>query len=215
MECGLFRLLMQRYYDGELDEAERAEYENHRRRCDACRVMDNRFAHLIAALDETPLFEPAFDFNRRVLARVNVGAYRRSPVSGVFDAIGRCWGAIPVPVRNGAIIALVCAAIVAVYKPFLDYIVSTVEQGAIALWSGMAVMSGLLDKVGVVWNGMGTARNYEVVGRTLLRTFRRAVPGSSEILIVAVVAALVLIGIIVSRRLIAARNKGETHVSIL
>ena len=215
MECGLFHLLIERYHDGELDQAERATYENHRRQCEACRALDGRFASLVTALDGAPLFEPSAGFNARVMSQVDVAAYSVSPVRILFNAIGRRWNAMPVPVRNGAVIAFVCAVFIAVYKPLLDYMISTIGQGAVALWSGMVIMKDLVNKVEVVWKGIGTVRNYEVVGQTLLRTFRHAAAGLNPVQIAAVFAALILVGIVLYRVLAAARRKGETNVSIL
>jgi hypothetical protein len=79
----------------------------------------------------------------------------------------------------------------------------------------MVIMKDLVNKVEVVWKGIGTVRNYEVVGQTLLRTFRHAAAGLNPVQIAAVFAALILVGIVLYRVLAAARRKGETNVSIL
>jgi hypothetical protein len=215
MECDLFRLFIQRYHDGELDQAERAEYENHRRQCEACRELDGRFALLVAALNDAPLFEPSPGFNARVMSQVDVAAYRVSPVRRLLGALGRLWGAMPIPVRNGAVIAFIGALFIAVYKPFLDYMISTIGEGAVALWSGMAIVRELVDKVEVVWKGIGTVRNYEVVGQTVLRASRHAAAGLNSVQTAVAIATLVLVVIVLYRTLGAARNKGETNVSIL
>jgi hypothetical protein len=215
MECHLFRLLIQRYYDGELNPAERAEYENHRRGCEACRALDGRFAIIVAALDDSPCFEPSGDFNRRVLSRVDMAAYRVSPARRALRAIGRGWNAMPAPLRNVASIAAVCAVLIAVYQPLLDYMIVTIRQGAEALWSGMLFARELGGRIEMIWSGMSTVRNYEVVGQTLLRAFHRLASGLNPVQLASAIASLLLVAFVLYRLLGAARRKGETNVCIL
>jgi len=215
MECHLFRMLIQRYYDGELDPAERSEYENHRRGCGECRVLDGRFALVVGALDDAPRFEPSADFNRRVLSHVDVAAYRVSPARAALRAIGRGWNGMPIPLRNSAVIAAVCAVFIAVYKPLLDYMIMTIRQGAEALWSGTLLVRELGGRIALLWRSIGTVRNYEVVGQTLLRAFHHIVSGLNPVQVALAIASLVLVAVVLHRMLGAARRKGETDVCIL
>jgi anti-sigma factor RsiW len=215
MECGHFDLLMQRYYDGELGPAERAEYENHRRQCVACRELDGSFALLVAALNDAPLFEPSPGFSARVLSQVNIAAYRTSPARKALVALGRLWGGMPVAVRNSAVIAFIGVVFIAVYKPLLDSMVSTIGRGAIALWSAIVIVQELVKKMGFVVRGTGTAQNYEVVGRTLVRAFRHAAAGMNLVQVTLVVTALIFVGIVIFRMVGSARRKGESNGSIL
>jgi hypothetical protein len=215
MECHLFRLLIQRFYDGELEPAERAEYENHRRRCEACRALDERFAFVAGALDGLPLFEPSPDFDRKVLARVDIGAYRVSPARKAVRAIGRGWNAMPIPVRNASIVAALGLFFIAVYKPLLDSMIATIRQGAEAFWTGTILVRELLDKIEAIWKSAGTVRNYEVVGQTLLRAFHRYAAGMNTIQIAAAIVSLLLVAVVLRRMIGAARGKGETNVGIL
>ena len=215
MKCHLFRLLIQRYYDGELDPAERAEYENHRRGCEACRALDNRYALLVAALDGVPLMEPSAVFNRSVLSRVDVAAYRVGPARTAVRALGSGWNAAPAPLRNGIVIAAVCALVIAVCTPLLDYMILTIRQGAEVLWSGMIFMRGLGPRIEVMWRSMGALRNYEVAGQMLLRAFHRLAGGANPVEAVVVIASLALVAVVLHRMLGAARRKGETNVCIM
>jgi len=215
MECRLFRLLIQRYYDGELEPAERAEYENHRRRCEACRSLDERFALIAGALDGLPLFEPSLDFDRKVLSQVDIGAYRVGPARRAVRAAGRIWNAVPVPVRNGSLIAALGFFFIAVYKPLLDYMITTIRHGAETFWTGTIFVRALLDKMEAIWKGAGAARNYEIVGQTLLRAFHRYAAGMNTAQIAAAIASLILVAVVLHRMLGAARRKGETNVGIL
>ncbi|MGD1048718.1 MAG: zf-HC2 domain-containing protein [Candidatus Krumholzibacteriaceae bacterium] len=215
MECHLFRLLIQRYHDGELDPAERAEYENHRRRCEACRVLDGRYALIAAALDGVPLMEPPAGFNRSVLSRVDVAAYRVGPARAAARAIGSGWNAVPAPLRSGIVIAAVCALVIAVCTPLLDYMILVVRQGAEALWSGMIFVRELGPRIEMIWRSIGMLRNYEVALQMLHRTFPRLAAGLNPVEAVLVIASLTLVAVVLHRLLGAARRKGETHVCIM
>ncbi|MFA4948548.1 MAG: zf-HC2 domain-containing protein [Candidatus Krumholzibacteriia bacterium] len=215
MECRLFRLLIQRCHDGELEPAERAEYENHRRRCEACRSRDAHFALIAGALDELTIFEPSPDFDRKVLSQVDIGAYRVSPARRAVRAAGRGWNAVPVPVRNGSLVAALGFFFIAVYKPILDYMITTIRQGAEAFWTGTIFVRALLDKMEAIWKGAGAARNYEIVGQTLLRAFHRYATGMNSAQIAAAIFSLILVAVVLHRMLGAARRKGETNVGIL
>ncbi len=153
MECHLFRLLIQRYHDGELEPVERAEYDNHRRRCEACRSLDGRFALIAGALDGLTLFEPSPDFDGKVLSRVDIGAFRVSPARRAVRAAGRGWNAVPVHVRNGSLVAALGFFFIAVYKPLLDYMIATIRHGAEAFWTGTIFMRALSTR----WKRSGRA----------------------------------------------------------
>jgi hypothetical protein len=215
MECHLFKLLIQRYYDGELEPAERAEYENHRRRCEGCRALDARFAIVAGALDDMGLFEPSHDFDARVLSRVDVRAYRLSPARKAVRRIDRAWNAVPVAVRNASLIAAIGIFFIAVYKPLLDYMIATIQHGAEAFWTGTIFLRELIDRMGSIWKGAGAMRNYEIVGQTLLRAFHRYVTGANAAQIAAAIVSLILVAVVLHRMIGAARRKGETHVGIL
>lgn len=215
MKCHLFRLLIQQYHDGELDPAERAEYENHRRQCAACRAMDGRFALLVRALDDVPCLEPSADFNRRVLSHVDVASYRLSPAAAALRAIGGAWNGMPIALRNGGIVVAICAAFIAVYKPLLDYMIVTIGQGAATLWSATMLIRELGGRIAPLLRSIGAARSYEVVGQTLLRAFHHMVSGVTPVQTIVAIASLVLVAVVLRRTLEAARRKGETNVCIL
>lgn len=215
MECGLFALLMQGYHDGELDAAARAEYEQHRRSCGACRRLDERYARVVASLSTMPLHEPSPGFDRAVLSRVDIGAYRVSPVRRFFRAIERRWNAAPIPLRNGALVGVVCAAVIAVYKPLFDYIVVTVGGGAGSLWAGMLMARDVLARAAGVWKASEAVRNYEVVGQMILRTLHRATVGVGPAEATAIAALIALVAILLYRTFGSTRSKGETHVGIV
>ncbi len=214
MECDLYRLLIQRYHDGELEPAERAEYENHRRRCEACRVADARFELVAGALDVLTRFEPAPDFDARVLSRVDIAAYRVSPARRAAHAAGRAWNTIPIPARNGSIIAAVGLFFIAVYKPLLDYLLATIRHGAEVLWTGTIFARALLERIETIWKSSGAVRNYEIVGQTLLRALQRYYAGMNAAQIAAAIVSLVVIAVVLHRMVGAARRNGETHVGI-
>jgi anti-sigma factor RsiW len=214
MDCHLYRLLMQRYYDGELESAERAAFENHRRGCEACRAEDAAFAAVFSLLESVPRFEPRSDFDARVLARVDVAAYRVRPARKAANAIDRAWNAVPAPLRNAAVIVASAAFFITLYRPLLMYLVSVVGGGAASAWSGVLFMRALAEKMIVVTKGSGTLRNYEVVGQTLQRTFLRMLGGMHPHEMALVIVSIAVV-VAVIYRMASARRKGETHVGIV
>jgi anti-sigma factor RsiW len=215
MDCHVYRLLIQRYYDGELDAVERAEYESHSRQCDACRAEDARFAGVFALLGAAPRYEPSSEFNARVLARVDVAAYRVGPLRKTARALAHLWNAVPVPLRNGAVIVGIFALFMAAYRPFLWYLVSVIERGADSVSSGMLFLRALAERTATVWKGSGALRQYEVAGQTLGRAVQKLFGGMHPHEIALLLVSAILIVIALYRTVAAARRKGETHVGIL
>jgi hypothetical protein len=177
--------------------------------------LDAHFALIAGALDELTLFEPSPDFDRKVLSQVDMDAYRVGPARRAVRAAGRGWNAVPVPVRNGSLIAALGFFFIAVYKPLLDYMITTIRQGAEAFWTGTIFVRALLDKMEAIWKGAGAARNYEIVGQTLLRAVHRYATGMNAAQIAAAIFSLILVAVVLHRMLGAARRKGETNVGIL
>jgi hypothetical protein len=206
---------MQRYFDGDLGAVERAEYESHRHQCEACRADDARFASVFSLLSAVPRFEPSVDFNARVLARVDVAAYRVGPVRKATRAVEHVWNAAPVLLRNGVVIAGIFAFFIAVYRPFLWYLVSLIEQGAGSMSSGMHFLRTLADKIVIVWKGSDALRQFEIAGETVLRAFQKLFGGVRPLEIALLLGSAALVTIVLFRTVVAARRKGETHVSTL
>jgi hypothetical protein len=215
MDCRLYMLLIQRYHDGDLDAVARAEYERHRRVCAACRELDERYGLVAEALGAMPVYEPSPGFNRRVLSRVDIAAYRTGPARRFFIAVERSWNAFPIPVRRCAVVAAVSALVIGVYKPLFDYVVRTVGQGAGGLWEGMRFMHGLLGKAAIVWKASGAARDYEVVWQTLFRALPRPAAGLHPVQTIALAAVMVAAAVVLIRAFGSARRKGETNVCLL
>ena len=215
MECRLYMLLIQRYHDGELDAVAGAEYERHRRACAACRELDGRYALVAGALGGMPVYEPSPGFNRRVLSRVDVAAYRTGPAKRFFGAVERSWNAFPIPVRRGAVVAVLSALVVGVYKPLFDYVVRTVGLGAGGLVEGMRFMHELLGKAVSVWRASGAIRDYEVVGQTLLRAIPKPAEGINPVQAIALAAVLIAAAFVLIRVVGSARRKGESNVCLL
>ena len=215
MECRLYSMLIQRYHDGELDAVARAEYERHRRACAACRELDARYALVAGALGAMPVYEPSPEFNRRVLSRVDVAAYRTSPAKRFFGAVERSWNALPIPVRRGAVVGVLAALVVGVYKPLFDYVVRTVGLGAGGLWEGMRFMHQLLGKAAGVMKASGAVRDYEVVGQTLLRALPKPAEGINPVQAIVLAAVLAAAAVVLIRVIGSARRKGESNVCLL
>lgn len=215
MECHLFKILIQRYYDGELDPVEIAGYEQHKRSCEACRELDTEFAGVFAALEGIPRLEPSVDFNSRVMARVDVARYRESPARKVVGVFGGTWERLPAPVRITGAITAVFALFVSAYRPLLDILLGALQATA-ALFGTVIVLTrgGLPRVMDHLVKQLNSFKNYEVALKTIINAFQSiAVELNVTYILVAALAVAVLLFLIRMARV--ASGKGETHASLI
>ncbi|UCF05052.1 MAG: zf-HC2 domain-containing protein [bacterium] len=215
MDCHLFHMLIQRYYDGLLDAIERADYENHRRTCPACRLADSEHATVFRALDGIPRLVPSQSFNAKVLAQVDISRYRVGAAKKVSNAIGRGWFWIPFPVRVGIGISAVFALFVTAYGPFIDFFASLGERFTALIGSGMIAVRELAIRSETLIKSLGSATNYRLAGEVLLATFQRWIAGLPLSYIVMATAVMIIVLLFAIRAARTAWSKGETHVSVL
>jgi hypothetical protein len=208
-------MLIQRYYDGELESVEQAAYENHRRHCEACMILDARYASMFEALDAVPRYEPSVSFNRKVLAHVDIARYRVNPATRAVRAIGTAWIKVPVSVRVGGAVAAVFAMFVTGYRPFLDFIVSLGERTVTILASGFVLVKELIERSETLINYFTSVSNYRIAGEVLKKTLGRLVSEVPLPYLVLAAATVVVVTLIVVRTARVARNKGETNVRII
>jgi hypothetical protein len=214
MECALFRMLIQRYRDGELDPVERAGYERHRSACATCRALDRQFAGVFGALAEIPLFEPTADFNARVMARVDVGRYRARRARRTARAIENAWWRVPKPVRVVIPAGVAFAIFAAAYAPVLDFLAGVGERALALAGSSLFVLKELAGRSGPLFEYLSSASRYRVAMETLLRTLHRVVSDVPVAYVGVVAVALVYIFYLVVRAARTAWKKGDTNVGI-
>lgn len=213
MDCHLFKLLMQRYYDGELDAVSVSEYERHRRACEVCGKLDAEYAALFAALGSIPLIGPSDSFNAKVLARVDVSRYRVSVGRRAIGAFGGVWSHVPAPARTGGVVAIVFALFVSAYRPLLDLLIG-ILRGAAAIIGSVMLFTGELPGMSRhLLKYFSAVENYKLAGATILKALQRVALELHITYIVMAIVAFVLLLCIVRIARIAAR-KGETHASI-
>ena len=214
MECHLFEILIQRYYDGELEAVEIAEYEQHRRSCDACRKLDAEFAAVYAALGEIPHFEPSIDFNSRVMTRVDVARYRESPARKLIGVFGGTWGRMPAPVRITGTVTAVFALFVTAYRPLLDMLIGALRATAALFGSAIVLTRELPRLMDHLLAQLDSLKNYEVALRTTINAFHSILSelNMTYILAAALAVAVLLFLIRMAR---VASEKGETHASVI
>lgn len=214
MDCHLFHMLIQRYYDGELDAVERSAYENHRRSCDACRLLDGRYAAVFGALDGIERIEPSAGFNAAVMSRVDVSRYRVGAVRKATGAVGRGWYRIPFPVRVGVAVSAIFALFVTAYGPFMEFFATLGGRFVSLVGDSLIAVGELAVRSETLLKSLSSATNYRLAGEVLMKTLQRWVAGLplSHILI----AAIVVIGalILTVRAARTVWSKGETHVSL-
>ncbi len=215
MNCRHFEMLIQKYHDGEVGAAERAEYENHFASCPSCRELDAQFAVVFGALDGIPLAEPSPGFDSGIMARVDVTRYRKSVASRAGVAVRSGWDRIPFPARVAAGIAAVFGLFVAVYTPMIGMIAAAAGGAVTYVGSGLYIAKRIIEDPAVIGKYLATSTNYRLAGRILLETFERQVSGIQlSYLVIAGLSAVVIVGLVVRATRIVWR-KGETHVSII
>jgi hypothetical protein len=213
VDCHLFELLVQRYYDGELDPVAVSDYEQHRRSCKVCRKLDAEYAELFGILENIPRFEPSPSFNAGVMARVDVSRYRVGAGRRAVGILGGAWGFLPAPLRIGSVIAVVFAFFVTTYGPLLDMLVGAL-RGTAALVGSIMVFARELPGVGKhLLAYFSEVENYRLAGVTILKTFQRIASELHITYILMAVVAVVLLLCIVRIARVASR-KGETHAGI-
>ena len=215
MNCRHFEMLIQKYHDGELGAAERAEYESHLASCPSCLELDAHFAAVFGALDGIPLAEPSPGFDSSVMARVDVTRYRKNAASRIGVAIRSEWDRIPFPARVAAGIAAVFGLFVAVYTPMIGMIAAVAGKAVTYAGSGLYVAKRVIEDPSAIGNYLATSTNYRLAGRILLETFERQVSGIQFSHLGILGLSVVVIVVLVVRATRIAWRKGETHVSII
>ncbi len=215
MKCHLFRMIAQKYYDGELDPAARAEYENHARECARCGEFDREYSVLFAALGDIEIFEPSPEFNLGVMANVDVARYRVGAARKAWISIRSGWNRLPAAVRVTAAITAVFGLFVSVYTPILESFAigarKIIEIGA----SGIYLIRRTVEDPTIITHYINALKEYQVAGKLLVKTLMRQMEGitAAHLMIGIAAAAISLYLIIKMTRL--AWGKGETHVGVI
>jgi len=214
VDCRLFEILIQRYYDGELDPVAISEYERHRRGCDACRALDAEYAALFGLLGEIPMFEPSDRFDAAVMSRTDISRYRVGAARRLTSLIGGTWNRMPASVRVGSALAAVFALFVTIYRPLLRFLIDMVGGAATLLGSVLLLARELPDMGNDLIGGLGTIESYRTAGETVLNALQRVASALPvTYILIPFVAVVLLLFLVRITRAIA--KKGETHVGIL
>lgn len=214
MECHLFKMLVQKYHDGELDLAGMAEYENHFMECGECRRLDAQFAGVFSALDGIKLLEPSPGFDMNVMAHVDVARFRVSIARKAWISLRGLWQGLPKPLRVTGIAAPVFALFVAVYSPILLTMVLIAKKGVGVAGYGLYMIRKVVEDPSIIIHYLNLFEKYRVAGKILIKTAHRQAGGipvtySGLGIVIAVVMLVVII-----RMTRIAWSKGETHVGI-
>lgn len=206
-------MLIQRYYDGELDPVAVSDYEHHRHGCENCRALDAEFAALFGALEEIPRFEPSAGFNAQVMSRVDVSRYRVSVARRFGVLIGGAWNRMPAFVRIGTTLTAVFALFLTIYRPFLQLLIDMLRATTTLVGSIFLLTRELPNMWGDLLDSLGAVESYKIAGETLLNALHRAVTTLPMIyILIPLVAIILLLFLVRITRAIA--KKGETHAGI-
>ena len=213
MDCHLFEILIQRYYDGELDPVAISDYERHRHGCMACRALDTEYAALFGALGGILRFEPSEGFNSAVMSRIDVSRYRVSVARRFAGLFGGAWNQMPATVRVGTALAAVFALFVTIYRPLLQFLIDMLQGTATLIGSFLLLARELPNMGSDLVDSLGAVESYKVAGETLLNALQRVASALPLTYILIPLAAVVLLLSLV-RITRAIAKKGETHAGI-
>lgn len=212
MECQIFEIMIQKYYDGELGPSERARYEKHRAQCERCRKLDSDYALVFEGLGDMEIYQPSADFDRRVLASVDISRYRTSVMREVFRKLEFFWKRIPSFARVTGVLVVFFIIFLTVFRPLLNVTLQWSKRFVNILGSGVVAVEKLAERGPIIISHLISIESYRAAGETLLNVARRLIM-ESPVLIVTVSSVLLILIILVGRVRLA-RRKGENHVSI-
>lgn len=213
VDCHLFKMLIQRYYDGELDPVVMSDYERHRSLCEGCLALDAEYAALFGALEVIPRFEPSEGFDARVMSRVDVSRYRVSAARRLAAFFGGTWNRMPAYVRVGTSLATVFALFLTIYRPFLQFLIDMLGTAATLVGSFLLLTRELPNMWNDLLDILGAVESYKLAGETLLNALHRSVSAIHVMYVLIPLAAIVLLLLLV-RITRAIAKKGETHAGI-
>ena len=213
MDCHLFEMLIQRYYDGELDPVAISDYERHRHGCDRCRALDAEYAALFGVLGGIPRFEPSERFDAAVMSRIDVSRYRVNTLRRFAGIFGGTWNSMPASIRVGASLTAVFALFITIYRPFLRFLIDILQGTATFIGSILLLTRELPNMGSDLMESLGALENYRIAGETLLNALKRVVSAVPLSHILIPIAVVILLPFLV-RITRAIAKKGETHAGL-
>ncbi len=215
MDCDLFRLLIQKYYDGELDPAEKARFEAHRAECPKCRAAGNDFLEVFETLQGIDRFQPSEQFNSRVMAKVDTGKYRENVLRKFVRDINWKWNAIPAWARIAGSLTAAFVFFMYVFRPVYLEIVEAARKTVLFLLSAAVLLRRAGDLYERVINYLNSDPGFIVAARVLagkVVQFLREIPAGFYVA-GALIAVLIIYMLLKFAR--TSWRKGESHVSVI
>jgi len=212
MDCHLFRLLVQKYHDGELDGAQRAAFESHLAECEECGAFEESYRNVFSALDGLQRFEPSERFNDTVMAGVDTGKYRKSALGRFFVALSWKWSALPGYVRVTASLAAVFAVFMYVFRPILTFTVDAAER-FFALIGSLSILLVEADKLfAAIVNYFKSDPEFILAARLLLRKSQQLGDEIPYSYLMGIFLLTMIIIFVVARVSRSSWRKGESDV---
>ncbi len=215
MDCHLFTLLIQKYYDGELERAIEAEFETHLAECEECRAIECRYSEAFSALEGMGVYKTPPEFNDRVMAHVNVRKYRKNLFAEIAGTLYRRWNLLPAYIRVGGAVTGVFALFMYIFRPVFLYMLSTGESLLNFAASAVAVLKESRVGLDIIVNYFKSDPEF-ILAATIL--FQKLKGMTVEIPIGYFVSAFVLVCLVVLMVAGVSRSswrKGDSHVGFI
>ncbi len=215
MDCHLFTLLIQKYYDGELERAVEAEFETHLAECKECRAIGDSYYEAFSALEGMGVYQPLPEFNDRVMAHVNVRKYRKSLFAEILGTLYRRWNLLPGFIRIGGAVTGVFAMFMYIFRPVFLYLLSKGGSLLTFVASAAAFLKESRAGLDIIVNYFKSDPEF-ILAATIL--FQKLKGMTVEIPIGYFVSAFVLICLVVLMVAGVSRSswrKGDSHVGFI
>ena len=215
MDCDLFRLLIQKYYDGELDPAEKARFETHRANCAECRAVENGFLEVFETLQVMSHFQPSEQFNNRVMAEVDTCKYRENALRKFARDINWKWNAVPSWARIAGSLAAAFVFFMYIFRPVYLEMVEAARKAVLFLLSAAVLLRRAGDLYERFINYLNSDPGFIVAARVLMGKtvqFLREIPAGYYV-VGALIAFLIIYMMLKLTR--TSWRKGESHVSVI
>ena len=215
MDCHLFTLLIQKYHDGELERAVKAEFETHLAGCKKCQELESYYSEAFSALENMQVYQPSTAFNNRVMAKVNVRKYKRSFLAVILGRISGRVNLLPGYIRVTGAVAGVFALFMYIFRPVFLYILSAGESliGFTATLADVFKRSRTI--IDIVVNYFKSDNGFVLAVMILFRKIKEIAAQIPMGYFITVFVLACLVVLLVARISRSTWRKGESHVGFI
>lgn len=211
MDCHLFRLLIQKYHDGELEPAEMAKFQAHLADCAQCAALEAEYHGVFEALDGIGYQEPSPGFNEAVMAQIDTGKYRKSAARKFATAISWKWNLLPGYVRVTGALALVFALFMYIFRPIFHLFITGARNVLAFIGSAVILFRETGKLLDTVVNYFKSDPEFILAARIIIRKIHNAAAEMHYSYMIGTVLLTIIMIYFVARMSRSSWRKGESN----